>query len=210
MLSRARARGTSLIELMIGLAILGVLLGMGIPAFQTMMQNYQIRTTAEALISGLQTARNEAVRRNTSVRFQLVTSLDSDCNPVETGVNWVVSRNDPTAKCDQATVTSLLEPNNTALPQILQKYQSEGGTATVSGAVGGAAANTVIFTSLGRVAAGTGSIDTINITNPTGDTCESDATPGKMRCLRIQVSGGGQVKMCDPKVTLATDSRFCQ
>jgi type IV fimbrial biogenesis protein FimT len=195
---------------MIGLAILGVLLGMGIPAFQTMMQNYQIRTTAEALISGLQTARNEAVRRNTSVRFQLVTSLDSDCNPVETGVNWVVSRNDPTAKCDQATVTSLLEPNNTALPQILQKYQSEGGTATVSGAVGGAAANTVIFTSLGRVAAGTGSIDTINITNPTGDTCESDATPGKMRCLRIQVSGGGQVKMCDPKVTLATDSRFCQ
>jgi type IV fimbrial biogenesis protein FimT len=183
---------------------------MGIPAFQTMMQNYQIRTTAEALISGLQTARNEAVRRNTSVRFQLVTSLDSDCNPVETGVNWVVSRNDPTAKCDQATVTSLLEPNNTALPQILQKYQSEGGTATVSGAVGGAAANTVIFTSLGRVAAGTGSIDTINITNPTGDTCESDATPGKMRCLRIQVSGGGQVKMCDPKVTLATDSRFCQ
>ena len=207
---RARARGTSLIELMIGLAILGLLLGMGIPAFQTMMQNYQIRTTAEAMISGLQTARNEAVRRNTTVRFQLVNSLDSDCNPVETGTNWVVSRNDPTAKCDQATVTSFLEPNDTSQPQILQKYQAEGGTATVSGSVGGAVANAVVFTSLGRVAPGTGSIDTIDIANPIGGTCEHDATPGKMRCMRIRVGGGGQAKMCDPKVTDTSDSRYCQ
>jgi type IV fimbrial biogenesis protein FimT len=205
-----RERGTSLIELMIGLAILGVLLGMGIPAFQTMMQNYQIRTTAEAMISGLQTARNEAVRRNTTVRFQLVNSLDSDCNPVETGTSWVISRNDPTAKCDKPTVTSFLEPNNTGEPQIVQKYQAEGGTATVSGTSGGAAASAVVFTSLGRIATGSGSIDTIDIANPTGGTCEHDATPGKMRCMRIRVSGAGQVKMCDPKVTDTADSRYCQ
>jgi type IV fimbrial biogenesis protein FimT len=206
---RHRARGVSLIELMISLAVLGLLVGIGVPAFRDMMKNYQIRTAAESLVSGLQTARTEAVRRNISVRFQLVNTLDADCNPVQTGPRWIVSRNDPTTKCDQAPVTDFLETNDTAQAQILMKANSaSNGTAALSATAGGAAAVRVIFNSLGRVEAG--GIDTINVTNPSGGGCESDATPGNMRCMRIRIGAGGQVRMCDPKVSDTTDSRYCQ
>jgi hypothetical protein len=30
-----------------------------------------------------------------------------------------------------------------------------------------------------------------------------------MRCLRIRISTGGEVKMCDPAVIDATDPRIC-
>jgi type IV fimbrial biogenesis protein FimT len=197
----------SLIELMIGLAILGVLLGLGIPAFTTMLQNLQIRSAAEAVVSGLQTARNEAVRRNTSIRFQLVNSMDAECDLVETGPHWVVSRNDPTAKCNQAEVTSFVEPNDTSQPQFLMKRFAQDGTAAVNATAAGVAASSVIFNSVGRAAAG--SIDTVDVANPAGGNCEHNATPGKMRCMRIRVGAGGQVRMCDPKVTVTTDSRYC-
>ena len=56
-----------------------------------------------------------------------------------------------------------------------------------------------------------GSIDTIDVTNPSGGNCESDASPGNMRCMRIRVGAGGQVRMCDPSPNVtATDSRYCQ
>lgn len=197
----------SLIELMIGLAVLGILLGLGIPAFTTMLQNLQIRTAAEAIVSGLQTARNEAVRRNTSVRFQLVNSMDVDCDLVETGPHWVVSRNDASSKCNAAPITAFSEPNDTSLPQILQKRLAEDGTATLNATGAGVAATTVVFNSLGRPA--TGGIDTVDVDNPAGGNCEHATTPGKMRCMRIRVGTGGQIRMCDPKVTVTTDSRYC-
>ena len=209
MLRRA-ARGATLIELMIAVAIAGLTLMLGLPAFTGMLQNFQIRTAAESVISGLQTARSESVRRNVNVRFQFVDTLDDQCNLVATGPNWLVSRNDPNSACDQAEVTAFVDPNVVAEPQILQKRSAREGTPNVviAATSGGAAATSVIFTNLGRVA--TGSVDTINFTNPAGGNCEHDITPGDMRCLRIQIGTGGQVRMCDPKVTLATDSRFCQ
>jgi type IV fimbrial biogenesis protein FimT len=207
---KRRARGATLVELMIGLAVLALLVGIGVPAFRDMMKNYQIRTAAESLIGGLQTARNEAVRRNTTVRFQLVNTLDADCTSVQSGPHWVVSRNDPSTKCDQAPVTDFLEPNDTAQPQILMKANNaSNGTATINATAGGGAGVRVIFNSLGRV--DPGSIDTIDVTNPSGGNCESDASPGNMRCMRIRVGAGGQVRMCDPSPNVtATDSRYCQ
>jgi len=207
----SRPRGLSIIEIMFGLVIVAMLLMMGLPAFTVGLQNFQLRTAAESVLAGLQVARMEALRRNASVRFQLVDSLDADCNMVSSGPNWVVSRNDPTAACDQAAVDTFVEPNDLAQPQILQKRDSREGSVNVALAAtsGGAAANSVIFTGLGRVAAG--SIDTVNVTNPVGGVCEHvDAVNGKMRCLRILVGRGGQVMMCDPKVTDAADSRYCQ
>lgn len=62
-----RNRGFSLIELMVVIAILGLLLAIGIPSFATWLRNVQIRNAAESLQSGLQFARTEALRRNERV-----------------------------------------------------------------------------------------------------------------------------------------------
>lgn len=66
-----RPAGFSLIELMIGIAIMAILLGLALPSFQSWVKNTQIRNAAESITNGLQRARAEAVSRNTTVTFVL-------------------------------------------------------------------------------------------------------------------------------------------
>jgi type IV fimbrial biogenesis protein FimT len=77
-------RGVTIIELLIGIVVLGMLIGVGVPAFRTWMQNSQIRTAADGVLNGLQLARTEAVRRNKPVEFRL-----------DGGTNWTVSQVSP-------------------------------------------------------------------------------------------------------------------
>jgi type IV fimbrial biogenesis protein FimT len=78
-------RGFTLIELMIGLAIVGILVFVGLPEFSIMMANIQIRAAAEAMTNGMQTARGEAVQRNGSVQFVLGTQSGYQVIEVSTG-----------------------------------------------------------------------------------------------------------------------------
>ena len=66
-------RGFSLVELMIGISIIAILMALAMPSFQSWIRDIQIRNAAEAITSGLQRARAEAVARNTSVAFALGT-----------------------------------------------------------------------------------------------------------------------------------------
>jgi type IV fimbrial biogenesis protein FimT len=198
-LRQRAARGFSLIELMVALVIIGVFITMGLPAFSRFLQNTQIRNAAEITMSGINLARAEAIRRNTVVRFQLVSNLTSGCSISAAALNWVVSLADPTGACDAA-------PSETVAPQIVQKRSSsEGSRNAVISTTGGAA---IVFNGLGRVSGGLG-ITQLNFSNITG-TCEHlDATNGTMRCLQVRVSAGGQVKLCDPKVGDTADPRHC-
>ena len=71
------------------------------------------------------------------------------------------------------------------------------GTATVT-----ASQNTVTFSGIGWVTPVPASTITFDITNPTGGTCV--AASGKIRCLRVTVTAGGQIRMCDPAATSGT------
>ena len=71
MSARAQAAGFSLVEILVSMAVLGTLLAVGLPSYLTWMQNAQIRTAAESISNGLQVAKNEAIRRNARVQFQL-------------------------------------------------------------------------------------------------------------------------------------------
>jgi type IV fimbrial biogenesis protein FimT len=72
LLMRTRsAAGMTIIELLIGLVIIGVLLGLGVPSFSAWMQNLQVRNAAETIFNGLQLARANAVQRNKSVSFTM-------------------------------------------------------------------------------------------------------------------------------------------
>jgi type IV fimbrial biogenesis protein FimT len=195
MLSRGQ-RGVTLIELMIGLAILGILLFLAVPNFSIFLQNTQIRNAGESVLQGLNLARAEALRRNASVRFQFVTNLTSSCALSDEALSWVVSITDPAGKCNET-------PGATATG-IVQKQSSRDGTPNV---VLAADATSVVFNGMGRVVgAGIGTIDLRSLAGA----CEHEDADGTMRCLRVLVSTGGQIRLCDPKVNPGgTDPRRC-
>jgi type IV fimbrial biogenesis protein FimT len=64
-------KGVTLIELMVTLVVLGILVFLSLPTYTIWMQNTQIRTAGEAILSGLTLARTEAVRRNSSVELRM-------------------------------------------------------------------------------------------------------------------------------------------
>lgn len=70
-LNRNSQAGFTLVELLIAVAILGILASLALPEFKTWIANSRIRTATETIRSGLQLARNEATRLNTNVEFVL-------------------------------------------------------------------------------------------------------------------------------------------
>jgi type IV fimbrial biogenesis protein FimT len=191
-----RQRGVSMIEVMIGIAIVAILSAVGLPAFGTFLQNSKLRSTAESFYAGLQAARTEAVKRNSQVQFIMTTdepgpsTLDTT-NLSPTAVNWMIRALDPTAVSGYAYVMS--------------KSAAEGGGSGLTVQVDGGAVSAVTFTAFGATTLG--SAATLTFTNPTGGACASASGP--MRCLNVVVSIGGQIRMCDPKVTDANDTRKC-
>lgn len=182
---RLRQSGLSMVEMMVVVAVLSALLATGLPSFTEWVQNTQIRTAAESIVSGLQVARTEALRRNTPVQF----ILTGNGGVGETG--WEVRVR-----------------NSNELLQ--SKPAGEGGTkAQLS--TQPADARMVTFNGLGRVdlppPVGRGNDDNspilqqINIDNPS-------LTAAKSRDLRVTISDGGSVRMCDP-ATSGSDTRAC-
>jgi len=195
-----RLRGFTLVELMIGLAVFALLLALGMPSISEMLQNLKLRGTAESILSGLQIARAEALKRNQTVAF-ILTSTDPTAASVGTyastaaGPNWAV----------QATTDAGLE---FVQGRSAAEGSGQSAGATPQFAIGATPADfsgTVSFDGLGGTALP--SIVTINVSRPAG-TCMSDG--GNVRCLNIVVTPNGSIKMCDPSVpAVGNDTRAC-
>jgi type IV fimbrial biogenesis protein FimT len=182
-------RGFTLIELMITIAIVAMVLKFGIPGFGAWIQSSQIRNASEGMVSGLQLARSEAVSRNTSVQFVLSSLVGGGV-----ASDWTVNCVTPSVSCPGTGMTQT---------EIQKKAASEGAVnAQVT-----AGRSTIVFNGMGRVTPTPAADIVLNITNPTGGTCA--ASSGTMRCLRIVVSAGGQVRMCDPALSFSTNPRGC-
>jgi len=178
--------GFSLIEVMIGMAIIALTLALGTPSFSKWIRNTKIREAAESIQHGINLARTEAVRRNALVRFNITT-----------GNNWQVG-----------CVTEVVEVNGIGCPAVIQSRTSSSNTSTISyseipaaESLSGAFAGSVSFNGLGRSTLTAGTMAQINIQN---DTCATVSTPNGTRCLRINISSGGQVRMCDPALPTPT------
>jgi type IV fimbrial biogenesis protein FimT len=197
-----------MLELAVVVAIVAILAGLAMPNFSTWIQNSQIRTTAEAIQNGLQLARAEAVRRNTPIRFQLTGSVTASCALSTTGANWVISLDDPSGLCASALINDAFPASDTAnnpAPRIVQMRAATEGSGN---AVVAASDNPVVFNALGRVTPVPANAISINISNPAGGACVSASPSGPMRCLRVDVSTSGRIRMCDPAFA-STDPRGC-
>lgn len=209
---KARSRGFTLVELVIAMAIFAILLAMGLPAYHDWAIRSKIRVTAETMLTGLVLARDQALQRNSQVQFSLTNTLAAGCSLGNTYKNWIVSVDDPDGLCNVA-------PSDTVDPRIIQKRAyEEGDKANLVGVTAlnttGGAADNISFTGLGRQmltdasGAALNSISRIDISYPSEGTCIVDG--GAIRCLRIQITPGGDARLCDPDPTIAaTDPRYC-
>ena len=198
------SRGFSLVELLVGMAIFGVLMALALPSYSGWIRNAKIRTTAESVQNGLQLAKAEAVRRNTVARFQLIDLVDNSCDLNSAGPHWVVSLDSVVGKCGSAA-------SDTTDPRIVQLRGSAEGSdnntvlaAALAG--GGAAQSALVFNGMGRLTpTPSGSIN-IDVSNPAAGACLADN--GKVRCLRVVITVGGQIRMCDPALP-SGDTQAC-
>jgi len=203
---RFKHRGFTMLELIVVVAIVAILASLAMPSFSTMIQNSQIRNAAESIQNGLQLARAEAVRRNTTIGFQFTTSLDNTCALSTTDSNWIISSGDPTGLCASAPINEafpITDTTNNPAPGIIQKRATSEGSRN---AVVAADQTSITFNATGRVSPVPATNININISNPSGGVCASASGP--MRCLRVVITTAGQVRMCNPAIA-NTDPRGC-
>ncbi len=201
---RGHAHGFSLLELMVVLTLVAILALLATPSMAEWMKNQRIRGTAEALLSGLQTAREEAIRRNRPASFWLVSDLTGGCALSSTSGTWVVSLNSPAGACDAA-------PSATADPLLVTSHAAQGGMDVRAADAGGSAASQVRFDGYGRLASlpgGGGPVARIDVRDP-ADASKADPATHTYRSLSVLVHGTGAIRLCDPRITTAGDTRAC-
>lgn len=88
MLIKTNSKGFTLIELMIVLAVGAILMSIAVPNFTTTIKNNRLTTQANELITTLNYARSEAIRRGASV------SVDSSDASANWHNGWVVKDSD--------------------------------------------------------------------------------------------------------------------
>jgi type IV fimbrial biogenesis protein FimT len=65
-------RGFTLLELMVTVAVLAILLTVGVPSFRDLIQNNRVTTQTNELVTALNFARAEAVKRGRSVQVEVL------------------------------------------------------------------------------------------------------------------------------------------
>ena len=191
--------------MLVALVIIALMVMVSLPSMTTYFQSSKISTAAQSYAAGLQIARTEAIRRNAQVQFMLTDTdiatadIANAAAPSPTGRNWVVR------ECDAAAGTCTFVDAKSALEG---SGQIAGSTPSVS--VAGTAQvpptafnGIVVFNGFGGTQ--TTSEIWLDINNPAGGAC---FPAGTMRCLRVRVTPGGQVRACDPALA-AGDSRAC-
>ncbi len=134
-----------------------------------------------------------------AVHFTLVAPtnpavLDDTCATSAAGTSWVVSLDDPAGKCAS-------DPSSSVVPRIVAKKAGSEGSAVAAVAGTDAsdnASSSVTFNGFGRTNGAT-ALTQINVTS----------TGSGTRALRVQISNGGAVRLCDPVITDTTDPRKC-
>ena len=176
----ARAAGFTLVELIVSIAVVAILMGLGIPSFMQSLRNAEIRNAADAITNGMQRARAEAVSRNANVFFKLSTSTSS---------SWTV---------DYVTKPVSTDP---AIDARLSTEGSSNVTITALASDLATAATTATFNNLGQVvvnADGTSTLNRVNLSSTGGN-----------QSLRVTLGAGGNAKVCDPSLVVNSSPRAC-
>ncbi len=183
-------RGISMIEVVVTIAIMGILMAAAMPSVGDWMRNSRVRNTAESIQNGLQQARMEAVRQNKAVSLYMVSDLTNACTLSNTVGSWVVASTSPVGACASAKIKGLVADGGGGAATI-KATQSDGTTDATS----------VTFSGLGMLAQSSAATAIRRVQVKTTDGSFEN---------RVEVSPAGLIRMCDPTKTLSDgDSRKC-
>lgn len=79
----SRTLGFTLLELMIGITVAGILLGLGVPAFNQLIRNNRTIAETNELMTALTLARSEATRRGIAVSVCASNAAHTECEAVD-------------------------------------------------------------------------------------------------------------------------------
>jgi type IV fimbrial biogenesis protein FimT len=197
--------GYTLVEVMVGVAILGILLAVGIPNMTNWIVANKARAASEFYLDGLSMARRQAVAHNARSRFVLTPGANGQfdwqvdlCFPVpgtpcmDDEGNWTTTAaaasGDPEGTAGFRSVfrsAASLPPSNVLIPVVAP-----------------AGANAVYFTELGWVDTTIGNRLALLRLDP------APALANAVRAAAVAVTLAGMAAKCDPAVA-APDSRAC-
>jgi type IV fimbrial biogenesis protein FimT len=192
MLMVRRARGFTLIELMVTLTVAALLLLAVVPSFSQWVANAKVRSVAEEIQNGLRQAQAEAIRRNRQTVFALTNAKPAlAASAVANGKNWYVQ-------------TVVLAGSAETTAEFVQgsNYATQAGVAVTGpavvcfGSLGG-------LVTLGSTATGLGTACSATATSYTLVSASATAGNNAYRTLKLLLTPGGQVRMCDPTRTLS-------
>jgi type IV fimbrial biogenesis protein FimT len=131
--TRIASAGFTILELMVGITVLGVLFAIGIPSFNEMTRNNRAITQANELLTALSLARSEAMKLGMPVSICAANAAQTACagNNTDDWVNgWLVFS-------DRIGTAGTINPAVPTGDQILQtSHAISGGLTLTSGAVG--------------------------------------------------------------------------
>ncbi|MEO0314002.1 MAG: hypothetical protein RI928_458 [Pseudomonadota bacterium] len=179
--SKEMTAGFSIVELMVALSVLGILFAVGIPAFGRLLQDIEIRGSAEGLRAAVQTARTEAITRNTLIRFSLA---DVSGQPT-----WTMGCVHASARCPQR-ISAYSARADTKI-RWGAAHSNDSVSLDVALVAGNRLPSGVTFNALGAAPGVATSTDASRI-----DVIHSVNT--QARRLVLMIAAAGTVRLCDP------------
>lgn len=176
-------RGSTLLEMLVTVAILGILAAIAMPQMGDWIRRNSISSAAEVLQNGLRQAEVEAIRRNARVEFLLTNTTPSKAGIVtlvaaDNGTNWAARALDDSYA--PLTNTDLAYVNSYAMKEISPDIAVEGPAS-------------LVFNGSGRITSIAGAAITeyqvFRVTRPLAD-----------RAICVFVTPGGGIKACDPSL----------
>jgi type IV fimbrial biogenesis protein FimT len=167
-----KQKAFTLMELLVTLSVIGILMGLAVPSFQSQMLNNRSLVLGEDFANAINFARSEAVKR--SSRISICASNDGqNCAGAWTDGFIVL--------VDMATTDNAIAPDLGPQPVILRAWPPQNQRAVIDVQSGGAI-NFFRFTSLGALARVTNSAVTI-------DARLQNCTGNSARWVSVNLSG---------------------
>lgn len=116
--SRKPARGITMLEVMVAVAILSIITGLAIPSLRSTVQNSRAAAHSNAFIAALNFARSEAVKRRAAVTI-CTSSNGTSCRAAGTSdannwhKGWIVTANGTVLRVDAGMDTAFSLTGNT-------------------------------------------------------------------------------------------------